>query len=101
MIGKVREGRRGEPRRRESAERDGAKNGPEADLESPLGTLCVLNLVPAIHKVFEIVNARPSMKIFFGVAGMDACLRTNATAGGMMVLDYFLKRNRISNPAGL
>ena len=38
------------------------------------GDLMMVNLQPQIKKVFEIVNAMPSMRIFESVAEMDRYL---------------------------
>ena len=38
------------------------------------GSLCMINVPPPIQKVFEIINALPSMTIFASVEEMDAYL---------------------------
>ena len=43
----------------------------EKDLGATGGALLMVNLPPPVKKVFEIVNALPSMRIFANLAEMD------------------------------
>ncbi len=43
-------------------------------LQPGKGSLCMINLPPPIQKVFEIINALPSLTVFASVAEMDAYL---------------------------
>ena len=44
------------------------------ELQARDGVLCMINLPPPIQKVFEIINALPSLKVFASVEEMDAYL---------------------------
>lgn len=44
------------------------------ELKAQAGTLCMMNLPPPIQKVFEIIDALPSLQVFASMAEMDAYL---------------------------